>query len=310
MDITLRHGIEYGVDDAVSIEDLIKSLDANARILRRSAELLSTLIPGLTLEPKYVSVTSLTQESPLREVFALSAVLAYQKELEGEVPQLIESLTGVHVSDQYDTLITVIVMIIAIYGISKAFEVLFPGRDKQQLVDTEDSLIEQAASVLGVATYRIRDAVAILFTGKQRRALVSASQKVFAPTRNQYGANIRMRNGVTLVSKEAVTLAQSAAGMPFEPDEEADAPKTESEFHHRTKIILHAMDRDRKKVGWAGHIPSLFDGRIPMHLEKSQNPEAIFGKSEITGDILLTKEEDENGDMKPKEFLLVQTYLD
>lgn len=307
MDITLRHGIEYEVMNAVSVEDLIKSLEANARLLRRSAELLSALIPGLTLEPKYVSVTSLTQESPLREVFALAAVLAYQKELEAEVPQLIESLTGVHVSDRYDALVTTLVMLIAIYGISKAFEMLFPGRDKQPLVDTEDALLEQASRFLGVATHRIRDAVTVLFTGKQRRALVSASQKVFAPTRSQVGANIRTRDGITLVSREAVTLAQSAAGMPFEPDEEEDAPRTESEFHHGAKIILHAMDRDRKKAGWAGHIPSLFDDRIPMHLEKSQNPEAIFGKSEIIGDILLTKEEDENGDMKPKEFLLVRT---
>jgi hypothetical protein len=72
------------------------------------------------------------------------------------------------------------------------------------------------------------------------------------------------------------------------------------------RIILHAMDSDSKRRGWAGHIPALIDDRIPMHLEKSISPHTIFGKREISGDILLTHEEDEKGDMQPKEFLLIQ----
>ncbi len=310
MDVTLWHGIEYDVDAPVAVEDLIKSLEANAKLLHRSADLLADLFPGLKFEPKQISVVRLSQESPLTELFAYATVMAYQKELEKEVPHLIEQLTGIHVSGDYSTLVTVVVMLIAVHGIAKAFDALFPGRDKTAITETHESLVQKVATMTGVAASRIRDALNVLFTGRQHRGTILASQKVFAPARGQVRASIRTRETHDiLVPPEAVSLAQSAAGIPYEGSPADETPKTAAEFHRNVKIILHAMDKDRKKLGWAGHVPSVFDDRIPMHLEKSQNPETIFGKSEITGDILLTREEDENGDMQPKEFLLVQTYL-
>jgi hypothetical protein len=113
-----------------------------------------------------------------------------------------------------------------------------------------------------------------------------------------------------LIPAKAVALAQSAAGLPFDSEGEEDKPKTSAEFHRNVRIILHAMDSDSKKRGWAGHIPDLIDDRIPMHLEKSVSPTSIFGKRDLRGDILLTREEDEKGDMQPKEFLLIQAYMD
>jgi hypothetical protein len=160
----------------------------------------------------------------------------------------------------------------------------------------------------GITAKRILAAIEVLFTGRSARVLVGASQKVFAPTRGQASAAILDKRGAVLVPQSAVRDAQSASGIPFEPDA-ADEPKTYSQFHRDVRVILHAMDKDHKRRGWAGHCPDLFDDRIPMHLEKTIEPESVFGKGEVRGDILLTSEEDENGDMKPKEFLLVQAYL-
>lgn len=211
-------------------------------------------------------------------------------------------------AEDYDTVVTVLVMVIAIYGISKAFDLLFPGRAKGQIDSTQASLLSRAASLTGVTAQRIRDAIEVLFTGRSRRAMVTASQKVFAPTRGQPKANIRNERGDVLVPHETVHAAQAAAGLPYE-EEEDSAPQTASEFHRNVRIVLHAMDKDSKRRGWAGHVPDLFDDRIPMDLEKTQRPENIFGRSEIMGDILLTREEDEEGEMRPKEFLLIQAYL-
>lgn len=305
MDIILRHGVEYGIADPVSVEDLVKSIEAHARLLRTSGDLISDLVPGLSIEPKQVSVLSLSQESPLREMFAFAVVMTYQKELEKEVPQLVETLTGKSLPDQYDTLVTVIVMLIAIYGISRAYEALFPGRSMDNLDQAKEGLLTKAVKMTGVAAHRIAGAIEVLFTGRSRRVLVGASQKVFAPTRNQSGASIRDRKGTTLIPEAAVRDAQAASNLPYEADEE-DKPIATSEFHSDVRIILHAMDRDRKRQGWAGHCPDLFDERIQMFLEKTLRPDTIFGKDEIRGDILLTSEEDEKGDMRPKEFLLIQ----
>jgi hypothetical protein len=308
MDVVLRHAIEYEADEAVSVDDLVLSLEANARLLRRAGDFLSTVVPGVTIEHKKVSILHISQESPLKELFAYSIIFTYQDELEKEVPQLIEILTGRAVPDQYDTVVTVVVMLIAVYGISTAFSKLFPDRQKPALDEAKASLIERLAKMTGVAAQRIAVSVEVLFTGRSRRPMLAASQNVFAPTRGQRSATVRAGDGETLVSRDAVKEAQAAAGLPVEEEEETDLATT-SEYHHNVQVVLHAMDRDRKRFGWAGHVPSLFDDRIPMHLEKNLKPETIFGKNEIMGDILLTSEEDENGDMKPKEFLLIHAYM-
>ncbi len=308
MDVILHHAIEYDVTQDVAVEDLIKSLSANARLAREATALISALVPGLDLDVTKISVPELGQGSPLREIMALSVVVSFQKGLESEVPQIFEQLTGVHVSDKYDTLLTVLVMLIAIYGISKVFDILFPGKSKSEAEDTEDALLSRAATLLGVGAETIRVKLGELLIGRRRRGVLLASQQVFAPTRGQHAA-IRQRRGDILVPAKTVALAQSAAGLPIDGSDEDDKPKVTSEFHRNVRIILHAMDSDSKKRGWAAHIPDLIDERIPMHLEKSINPSAIFGKRDLQGDILLTREEDEKGDMQPKDFLLIQAHL-
>ncbi|WP_313666187.1 hypothetical protein [Shinella sp.] len=308
MEITLKHGVEYDIVEPVAVDDLVKSIEAHARLMTATTELLEKLVPGLEIEAKRVSVLQLSQQSPLRELFAFSVVITYQKELEKEVPALIESFTGVELSDQYDTLVTVLVMLVAIYGVAKAFDLLFPGRSKENLAEAQESLAKRAAAMLGTTYQRVVAAVEVIFTGRSNRVLVGASQKVFAPTRNHPQASIRDDRQQVLVSPSATRDAQAASGLPYEPDT-TDDPVSHSEFHRNVRIVLHAMDRDRKKRGWAGHCPDLFDDRIPMHLEKSIDPEGIFGKDEVRGDILLTSEEDEDGKMQPKEFLLVAAYL-
>lgn len=283
-------------------------LEAHASLLRDLPPLLASMFPGLTVEPKGVAVLRVAQESPFRELFAYSVVIAYQKELEDEVPPLIEDLLGVPVPESMDTLVTVLVMLVAIYGISKVFDRLFPGRDRAALDTTREGLLQRAARLSGVAIERIREAVAVLVNGQRARRIVTASQKAFAPTRGQTGAAIRTAAGVELVSPAAVTQAQAAAGMPYEPALEEIDLGPPAEFMSRARIIVHAMDRDRQRRGWAGHCPGKFDARIPMHLEKSLDPAAIYGRTEIEGDILLSYVLDADGEAQAKEFLLLRVY--
>ena len=308
MELTLRHSIEYGVTDDVAIDDIVKSLQANARLLRDATDVISGLIPGLEIEPIRISIPELHQGSPLREVFALTIFLAFQDDLERDVPDLVQMLTGVEISEQYDSLITVLVMVIAVYGISKAWDILFPGRDKTPVTQSEASLLARAAKMLGVTVDALRMKIALLFAGRRNRGILTASQQVFAPTRGQ-SAEIREPGGRTLVTREAVSMAQSAAGLPADLEEE-DKPRTSTEFHRSVRIVLHAQDRDHKRSGWAGHVPDLFDERVAMDLVKTLSPQSLFGKTQIRGDILLKREEDDKGDMQPKEILLLDAYID
>jgi hypothetical protein len=71
------------------------------------------------------------------------------------------------------------------------------------------------------------------------------------------------------------------------PQTVEDAEKTDTQFENNKRIVIHAMDRDRGKIGWAAHIPALFEDRIPMKLDKTIKPETLFTKRQIVGDVLL-----------------------
>jgi hypothetical protein len=60
------------------------------------------------------------------------------------------------------------------------------------------------------------------------------------------------------------------------------------------------------KVGWAGHIPALFEERVPMKLDKSIDPESLFTKTEIIGDVLIQYDVAEDGKKTPSEFHLLR----
>lgn len=308
MDITLVHALEYDTVNPVSVEDLVKSLEANERLLRQAARVLCELYPGLEIEPTNVSVRRISQESPLTEAFAFAATVIYQKELASEVPPLIEKLSGMHIPAEYDTIVTILVMLVAVSGIEKAWDLLFPGKNKSEIVDTRQTLVTRLVGLTGIAAERILEALAILFTGRTLKPNVVAAQKAFAPTRGQPKPAIRDLKRNLLVSPEAVSLAQAAAGLPYDGEVIDEAPRTRNDWHQKIKVVLHAADRDKTKAGWAGHIPELFDDRIPMTLEKNVNRDKLFGKVSVTADVLVTMQENEDGDMKPKEMFLVHAY--
>lgn len=225
------------------------------------------------------------------------------------MPDLVHLLTGIDVPERFDALVTVIVLIVAILGIGRAFELIFPGRDKQPIDDAARRLAGDAGHILGKSPEAVLGAADAGFKGKAKRSLVVNSQRLFAPTRGDPDASIVSLSGRVLVEPKVVELAQSAAAIEVADDADEEKPRSASEMINGVDIILHAMDRDSKRHGWAGHIPVVSDERIPMRLEKTISPESLFGKDKIRGDVLLLVEEDDDGVMQPKEFLLLRAYL-
>ena len=90
------------------------------------------------------------------------------------------------------------------------------------------------------------------------------------------------------------------------PQTVEDAEKTDTQFENNKRIVIHAMDRDRGKIGWAAHIPSLFEDRVPMKLDKTIRPKSLFTKRQITGDVLIVYKLDEEENRIPSEIHLLE----
>lgn len=241
------------------------------------------------------------QESPLQQTFVVALVAAYQRQLERDVPKIITDLTGIEVPDQYHTLLTVLVMMVAVYGISKAIELLFPSRGKDELEKNYRSLVVVAGDLIQTPPNEIETAVRSRYSGKKLSQITSLVRGFFAPTAGREHAKIMGPAGVEIGAPALSQIPQLAI-----PETVEDTEKTDTQFEYSKRIVIHAMDRDRGKLGWAAHIPSLFDDRVPMKLEKGIDPLSLFGKKQIIGDVLIVYRVDEADNRVPSEVHLLR----
>jgi len=300
MDTFLPHQVSYDVAGHIPVSVVAESLVANGSLAVEAAYLLEALIPGLVVERAEVSVRSVSHESPLQQAFIVAVVAAYQKDMVSDVPKIFTDLTGLEVPDRYHTILTVVVLMIAAYGISKAIERLFPAKKTDKIDENFRNLTIVAGDLIQSPPGEIEAAIRGRLADKKQPKLTKAIRNFFAPTIGKEGASII--GGGSEINSPA--LAQIPNFSTAEAESEPDA--SESVFENDQRIIIHAMDRDRGKVGWAGHIPELFEERVPMKLDKTIDPEALFTKTEITGDVLIEYDVAEDGKKTPTQFHLLR----
>lgn len=89
-EIRLPLSIAYETEGVTPVADVITALQATDALVKDAASLLRSFIDGLQVEECSLNVRSLTQESPLREIFFISPFLAFQEDLEREVLSVLE----------------------------------------------------------------------------------------------------------------------------------------------------------------------------------------------------------------------------
>lgn len=301
MESSLRHVIEYDVESYPTVSALAESLIANERLVKEAVLLLEAFAPGLIVENTTVSVRRIVQESPLKQMLVAAIVTAVQPKLIADVPKIVTDLTGHEIPEQYHTLLTVLVMVIAVYGISKAIELLFPARKKTELDESYRSLTYVAGNLIQLPSTTIDTAVRARYGDRKPSQIASMVRGFFAPTAGKPDSAIVGAGSVEIGPMALAEIPQLSMPETVEAEE-----RTGTQFENNKRIIIHAMDRDRGRMGWAGHIPDLFEDRIPMKLDKSIKPETLFTKTDVIGDVLIVYNVDDAGNHTPKEFHLLR----
>ena len=155
------------LDGRSSVAAVAESLVANEKLIKEAALLLEALVPGLVIEQTTVSVRRIGQELLLTQAFVATMVVAFQPKLVRDVPKIITDLTGVVIPEQYHTALSLLVMIIAVYGISKAIEILFPSRGQKALDGDYRNLILVAGDLIQTPAAQIDTAVRARYGGKK-----------------------------------------------------------------------------------------------------------------------------------------------
>lgn len=75
------------------------------------------------------------------------------------MPPFIEGILGVDIPDQYDHLVTIMTMILAIYGVSHTFKRIFPDKQPEKLQADYDRLINVAGDYIHIAPQNLKNTV-------------------------------------------------------------------------------------------------------------------------------------------------------
>ncbi|ETI64800.1 hypothetical protein C100_05455 [Sphingobium sp. C100] len=296
MQHSTQFSVRYLTEEPVHIRDIISSLQAVEATLNETARLLPALVDGLSVQKLEVKVREIAQASPLREAFAVALFVAFQKQLESEVPDLITDATGMIIPDRFDTVVTVVALIVVFYGADALKSLVFgtgsSGAAKAQL----DSLIAELAPQVGKSEDSIRKILADRYSEKTLwRRVMNLASRFFAPSKQQDSAPLEV-NG-RMIPQDIVR--DIPAEFLFDDASEERPSRSFNGVH----IELHAQDRDNAGRGWAAVIDSVSGQRLRMKLMDEVSATDLWNRDHVNGDISVIYE-NVAGQMVPKEVHL------
>ena len=279
-EIRLPLSITYETEGVTPVADVIAALQATDALVKDAASLLPSLIDGLQVERCSLNVRSLTQESPLREIFFISLFLAFQDDLEREVPSVLDKFLDIKLSDDYDTLVTVAVLAVAFYGAGLAIDAVKKTFADSLPRDKFEELVQVLAAETGKPAADIRNIIHARF-GKPSAAkrIVKSAKGVFRPSQ-------RDKNAPMVVDRGRIP-SEVIREIPYPGDSDQDADFDRYTPHKAVPLELHAQDRDRSATGWAAVAPSISENRLKARVMKPVQPSALWGHDKIVADVVV-----------------------
>jgi len=280
MRVDLPFSVEYGTPDAVPINEVIDSLVSIRGLIEEGGASLPHFVDGLEIEQVQVFVRSISQESPLRELLAVTLFVTFQKNLEKEVPEMIQNLTGLHVPEQFHTIVTLAVVVALFYGAGYVKDVIAATHVNSKVKRQLSLLVSELSSLTGKEEQEIRKFLDDRYKVKGRlETLAGLAVAFFRPSKSQ-------RNAPVMVDGRKIE-SDIVEDVPAEyAYEEALATEVSREFRG-VELELHAQDRDRDQTGWAAVPKGITDKRLRMRLVDGVSTDQLWGKNHVRGDIVV-----------------------
>ncbi|MDF0603725.1 hypothetical protein P1J78_23670 [Psychromarinibacter sp. C21-152] len=287
-EVHLPLSITYETEGVTPVADVITALQATDALVKDASSLLPSLIEGLQVEKCSLNVRSLTQESPLREIFFISLFLAFQDDLEREVSSVLEDLFNITVSDDYDTLVTVALLAIAFYGVGLAIDTVKKTFADSLPREKFEELVQVLAAETGKPAADIRSIIHARF-GKPAAAkrLVRSAKGVFLPSQ-------RDKNAPMMVDRDRIS-SEVIREIPYPGDSDQEADFDRYTPHEAVPLELHAQDRDRSATGWAAVAPSISESRLKVRVIDPVKPSALWGHDKVVADVVVVSKLTANG---------------
>ncbi|WP_426236192.1 hypothetical protein [Pararhizobium sp. DWP1-1-3] len=294
--------ITYDTKGLTPIADVIAALQAADTAIDDAISLLPSLIDGLQVEHSQINVRHLSQESPLRELFALTLIVAFQDDLKTEIPPMIEDLFKVNIPDTYDSIVTVATMIVLFYGAAFLKDAAVKAVENGTLRAQVNNLISQLANSTG----RSEEEIKKIFDAKYGspsavKRLTKAVQGFFIPSQ---------REGATPISFDRQKIGREVIKeIPCAEEFSAKEDFERYQSHNDVDLEIHAQDKDKINSGWAAVPNGICEKRLRMKLIDPVTVADIWNRDSVRGDVTIVSKLTADGYV-PSEIHLTRIHTD
>ncbi len=225
--------------------------------------------------------------------------IVFQEDLDERIPAAISALIGTDIPEGYEGMITVITIAIVTYGVYWALSKIGKKDAPEGLtvLGNYNQIIQVGRDMIGVDEEVVKAAVEKRFAKSRGPVIARRALEMLRPAQREPGAGVT--GGGAEIAPETVAAAPAALNGDSGEDLEAQESYTDQ------RIVVHATDKDSHKSGWAGHLPGIWEKRLPMRLFPAIDPKSVFGKDEIVGDVIVVSKKNLDGDYIPYVFHVV-----
>lgn len=287
----------YDLPTRAPIADVITSLQSINMLTQEIGPFLEGCVDGLRIERIEVSVEEVSEGS-LKEIVWATIFLTFQEDLKKEVPPLIEQLTGYHVTEKYDTLVTVIFCLVLFYGTDFLYHQIRGALPAKKIKAQLDGLVHDTSVGLGVSEDKVRALLKEKYAKGKIARLVQAAHGFFAPSKHQ-------QNGPVTIGSRTIDR-ETVAEVPGEIRLIPKGADSISNTFGNTEIELHAQDVDRPKRGWAAVAPEVSKERLRLEIYPPVTPDQIYTRTRVRGDVIAVYKRQSDDTYKPVALHLIR----
>lgn len=179
---------------------------------------------------------------------------------------------------------SVIIAAILAWTAVKGIAIYSDAKSRQPAIEARDSVIVQVGGDVNLSPESIRAIFSEDLVGSTKT--MKAASQVLAPAKRRGGTIVKLggTNGIEIPNA-------IVAPMPL-PEQIKDEPETNEVQIDNVKADFAAMDRDRKKRGWAIVLPDGIPGegtRLPAKLAETVNPTELMYAKDAEVDITVVR---------------------
>jgi|LakMenEpi03Aug12_release.lakeMendotaPanAssembly.Ray.scaffolds.fasta_scaffold219596_2 hypothetical protein len=312
MDFSVPNQIIYDFEGRATVSEVAKALVAQEKLFREAILVMEACFPSIEIEHVSVTVREVVQSSPLRHRIEGFIVAALSPGLTEDMPaDILETLFGLNVPDSYDGFVTLVVLLISLWGAEKVIQRLKRAKDdhdkgamerrEEEIAAERRRLSQEAARVASISEDQLLEAITKVLS-KHPVSIGNTSMDFLKPARRHNAVAVRTEGGNEI--RQAALEA-----LPSDVEMAAHRPSTETEPYEAVTVKFFAHDRENPKR-WAASIAEVGEGRKALHLAPEIDAEQLFTRDKVMADVLVTSVLDNDGEYQPSIYYLARVYDD